>query len=268
MSMKFGIVVVPRSGAEWVRAVQGAEKQGYQTILLPDTVHTPSPFPALAAAAAVTSTVQLRPNVLAAPLRTPAATVREVAALQLISDGRFELGIGVGRPGAEAEAEKLGATWGSAKERRALLIETIFAVRAEVNPAPEVVIAASGPQMLAAAAGVADRILLAAMPQATPDDLGEMVRIARDSTDRDLHFTLQLSGVGDQLPYFLRESLGLTAADLRTMDAAGIVAADPIAAAESINYGGDKYGIDELLIPGELAQAFAPILAHYVDSHG
>ncbi|NUS44097.1 MAG: LLM class flavin-dependent oxidoreductase [Mycobacteriaceae bacterium] len=94
--MRVGIVLTPRSGSEWVGAVQDAQRQGYDTLLLPDTLTTPSPFPALAAAAAVTTTLRLRPNVLAAPLRSPAATAREVAALQLLSDGRFELGIGAG----------------------------------------------------------------------------------------------------------------------------------------------------------------------------
>lgn len=105
MSMNFGIAHVPRSGSEWVRTAQSAEQQGYGTLLLPDTLYTPSPFPALAAAAAVTTTLHLRPNVIAAPLRTPAVIARETSALQLLSDGRFELGLGTGRPDAAREAE-------------------------------------------------------------------------------------------------------------------------------------------------------------------
>ncbi|MEV0103608.1 LLM class flavin-dependent oxidoreductase, partial [Nocardia sp. NPDC050789] len=134
MSMNFGIVIAPRSGATWIEAVQTAERQGYGTVLLPDTLYTPSPFPALAAAAAVTTTLRLRPNVLAAPMRSAAATVRETAALQLLSDGRFELGLGTGRPDAAAEAEKLGVAFGSAAQRRAQLVEVARAVRAEVTP--------------------------------------------------------------------------------------------------------------------------------------
>ncbi|WP_223885241.1 LLM class flavin-dependent oxidoreductase [Nocardia colli] len=263
MSMKFGIVVTPRSGAEWASAAKDAEQRGYRTILLPDTLNTPSPFPALAAAAAVTSTVRLRPNVLAVPLRTAAATVRETAALQLLSDGRFELGIGSGRPEASSEAERLGMPWGSAAERRAQLAGTIAAVRAQVDPPPPVVVAASGPRMLAAAAEFADRILLAAGPRVTEAELADMVRVVRDHTDRDIPFSHQLIGIGDRLPYWTSTRLGLTIDELRTAGAAGVLDADPSAAAEVLENRREKYGIDEVIIPGELSEAFAPVLARF-----
>ncbi|MFG1797033.1 LLM class flavin-dependent oxidoreductase [Nocardia sp. NPDC049149] len=261
MSMTFGIVLTPRSGAEWATAVRDAEQQGYRTILLPDTLYTPSPFPTLAAAAAVTTTIRLRPNVLAVPLRTAAATVRETAALQLLSDGRFELGVGSGRPDASSEAERLGMPWSSAAERRAQVAATVAAVRAQVDPAPPVIVAANGPRMLAAAAEYADRILLAAGPQATEAELAEMVRIVRDNTDRTIAFSHQLVGIGDQLPYWTSARMGLTAEGLRAVGAAGVLDADPTTAIETLETRREKYGIDELIIPGELATPFAPVLA-------
>ncbi|MFQ6394572.1 LLM class flavin-dependent oxidoreductase [Nocardia sp. KC 131] len=263
MSMNFGVILTPRSGTEWAAAVQGAEQQGYRTILMPDTLGTPSPFPSLAAAAAVTTTVRLRPNVLAAPLRTVAVTVREAAALQLLSDGRFELGIGSGRPDARSEAERLGMPWGSVGQRRDLLVATVAAIRENLDPAPLVVVAANGPRMLACAAEFADRILLAARPQATEGELAEMVRIVRDNTDRDIRFTHQVVGIGDQLPYWTSARLGLTADGLRDEGAAGLLDSDPAAAVEILESRREKYGIDELIIPGELAPAFAPLLAGF-----
>ena len=263
MSMTFGIVITPRSGTEWVRAVQNAEQQGYRTILLPDTLNTPSPFPTLAAAAAATTTVRLRPNVLAAPLRNPAVTVRETATLELLSHGRFELGIGSGRHDASAEAERLGMPWGSAVQRRDQLIATVEAVRAQVDPAPLIVIAANGPRMLTVAAGFADRVLLAAGPEATEDDLAEMVQIVRDNTDREVHFTHQLVGIGDELPFWLSKRLGLTAAGLRAAGSAAVLDSDPAAVAEVLEYRREEYGIDELIVPAELAEAFAPVLAQF-----
>ena len=113
--ISFGLVLTPTgTGREWVEAVRKVEQQGWTSLLIPDTLWTPSPFPALAAAAAVTTTLRLRTWVIAAPLRSPAAIVRESATLQQLSDGRFELGIGTGRPDAEREAAILGVPWGTA----------------------------------------------------------------------------------------------------------------------------------------------------------
>lgn len=263
MSMKFGIVIAPRSGSEWVRQVRRAEADGYGVVLLPDTLYTPSPFPALAAAAAVTSTLRLRPNVLAAPMRSAAATVRETAALQLLSEGRFELGIGTGRPDAEREAGKFGMPWGSAAERRRQLAEVIEAVRAEVRPVPPIVIAASGPRMLATAAGLADRVHLAVAPTATESDLADIVATVRDHTDRPMAFSLQLVAIGDTLPAFMSRYGGLTLEQLRAADSATLLPADPAAAAELLEHRRERLGVDELLVPGELADAFAPILARF-----
>lgn len=112
--------------------------------------------------------------------------------------------------------------WGSAAERRNQLIATITAVRTQVDPAPPVVIAASGPRMLTTAAEYADRILLAAAPDATEDDLARMVGTVTAHTDRDVRFTLQLVGIGEHLPTWLSTRLGHTTEKLRAAGAAGL----------------------------------------------
>src|SRR4051794_251340 len=129
LGLSFGLVMTPRAGGrDWVDRARSAE-QGWTSLLVPDTLWTASPFPALAAAAACTSELRLRTWVLAAPFRQPPAVVREVSALQLLSDGRFELGIGSGRPDAEREATRLGVAWGSAGDRIRQVEQAVFAVR-------------------------------------------------------------------------------------------------------------------------------------------
>src|SRR5437763_5113081 len=148
---RFGVVAGrPASGADWLSTARNVEALGYDTLLLPDTRYTPSPFPALAAAAAATSMLRVGSWVLAAPFRAPAAVVRETAALQLLSGGRFELGIGTGRPDAAREAALLGEAWGSAADRIARLVDVVTAVREQVSPVPPVVVAGAGPRVLAA----------------------------------------------------------------------------------------------------------------------
>lgn len=258
MTIRFGTMQASFSGAEWLDIATTAERRGYHTLLTPDTLRTPSPFPALAAAAAVTTTLRLRPNVLASPLRSDAELIRETAALQLLSDGRFELGIGIGRPDAQQEAEQLGQPWGSASQRRARLIDTVAAVRAAVDPAPPVMIAAAGPRMLAAAGQIADRILPAMLPGATEEDLAAMIATARGA-DGTVAITTQLIGMGDLIapgPGWHIPS----AAELREAGAVGLLPADPAEAARILEYRHDKYGIDEVIVPGALAAAFQPVL--------
>src|SRR6478735_1315081 len=158
MTVTFAVVATPGPTQEsWVEQVRMLEDLGYAAVLVPDTLWTVSPFPALAAAAVAAPRIRLRTWVLAAPMRSPAAVVREAKALQQLSDGRFELGIGTGRPGAEDEAARLGMPWGSAAERIAQLETVVTAVREEVEPRPPVVMAASGAKSLAVAGRVADR---------------------------------------------------------------------------------------------------------------
>jgi len=61
----------------------------------------PAPFVALAAAAAVTSTLRLGSYVLNAGVHEPLLVARDVATLDVVSDGRAELGIGAGHNPAE-----------------------------------------------------------------------------------------------------------------------------------------------------------------------
>ncbi|WP_232535215.1 LLM class flavin-dependent oxidoreductase [Nocardia terpenica] len=260
--IRFGAIVVPRAGTGWVRAVRAVEEQGIHTLLLPDTLHTASPFPALAAAAAVTSTLRLRPNVLAVPLRTPAAVVRETAALQLLSDGRFELGLGLGRPDAEAEAERLGMPWGSGADRRRALADTVKVVRAEVDPAPIVMVAASGPRTLTAAAEFADRFMAALPPFATESQLARLVGVVRDHTDRPIPFTHTVVGIGDRLSPFLGSAFGMRIEDVRAAGGVGLLPEDPVAAADQLRRWNEQYGIDEIVVPEDLLSELEPVRHH------
>ncbi|MFC4603396.1 LLM class flavin-dependent oxidoreductase [Rhodococcus kronopolitis] len=260
--MRVVVVEAPaRSGADWTARARHLEEWGFGSLLVPDTLWTTSPFPALAAAAATTTTLGLRTWVAAAPLRTPAALTRECTALQELSDGRFELGIGPGRPDAEEEARRLGASWGSAPDRIAAVEESVAAVRAGVDPAPEVIVSAAGPRMTAAAGRMADRIALALGPTATEADLTATVAAARESCGPAMVFTHSLVGVGEALPSWFARTGGPTLAELRRLGSAGLLPADPGRAVDLLREREERLGITEVTVPGELAEAFAPVLA-------
>lgn len=255
-SFRFGVVADrPASGAAWLELGRRVEDLGFDSLLLPDTRFTPSPFPALAAAAAVTSRLRVAPWVLAAPLRSPAAVVREASALQLVSGGRFELGIGTGRSDAAADAAALGLPWGSGADRRRTMLQTVEAVRAGVEPVPPVTIAASGPLALRAAA-VADVVALALPPAATLEDVRRASDTVRDAGG-DPAFALQLSGVrGRLVPYLERQ--GLRAEDLP--DAVGVLRGDADAMAATLVSLRERTGLSVFPVGQEHAEAFAPVL--------
>jgi alkanesulfonate monooxygenase SsuD/methylene tetrahydromethanopterin reductase-like flavin-dependent oxidoreductase (luciferase family) len=259
------VVSVPGPDARgWLDSVRRLEQEGWDALLVPDTMWTPSPFPALAAAAAVTSRLRLRTWVLAAPMRSAAAVVREASALQQLSGGRFELGIGPGRPDAEGEAARLGVSWGSAADRIGQVEHVADAVRRGVQPAPPIVVTAAGDRMLAAAGRVADRIGLAAPPQATAEDLAAMAAragdaVARGGAGRRVSLTQQVLGIHGRLPQWLARS-GLDAAALSAAGAVGMLAGSPQQMVRSILERRDRLGIDEVVVPAEMADDFLPVL--------
>src|SRR5205085_11774801 len=91
---------------------------------------TPSPIPALAVAAAATRTLRVGPYVLANDFRNPVLLARECATLDLLSGGRFELGLGAGRPNAGGDYAKLGLALEPGSVRVERLAEALGIVQA------------------------------------------------------------------------------------------------------------------------------------------
>jgi probable F420-dependent oxidoreductase len=90
------------SGGDWLTLAKRVEDLGYSTLLLADHfVNTLSPVPALAAAAAVTTTLRFGTMVFDNDFRHPAVLAKDAATLDWVSGGRFEPGIGAGWHAAE-----------------------------------------------------------------------------------------------------------------------------------------------------------------------
>jgi probable F420-dependent oxidoreductase len=104
---RFGVsTVTPTTADELQDLARKAEHLGYDVLAIPDHVLPGllSPFAALGAAAAVTTTLKLGTLVLNNDLRHPALAAREAASLDLLSGGRVELGLGAGHGWPEYEA--------------------------------------------------------------------------------------------------------------------------------------------------------------------
>jgi alkanesulfonate monooxygenase SsuD/methylene tetrahydromethanopterin reductase-like flavin-dependent oxidoreductase (luciferase family) len=95
--------------AECLAHVQAAEELGYQAVWLAEHHCTPdgflpSPLVAAAAIAARTSRVRVGTSILPLPLHHPLRVAEDAAVVDLLSGGRFVLGIGQGYAAHEFEA--------------------------------------------------------------------------------------------------------------------------------------------------------------------
>ena len=216
---RFGAVAGLAPGIEeWTGLARRAEDLGYSTLLVPDTTRTLSPFAAIAAAAQATSSLRFGTFVLSVSNREPAVVAWETRTLDMLTGGRFELGLGAGRPDAEADAVGLGRSFGTPGERYMLLTDTIAAVKQSVRP--RILIAAGGPRMTRLAVEEADIITISAPPQAGEDELKTRIdRIREYAGDRidQLELSANLIALGDEPPrgWPLQVDLSGSAAVLR-----------------------------------------------------
>jgi len=87
----------PFEGSSWADTFREVESLGYSTMFVPDHFDEgPGPIAALAAAAVVTSTINVGSLVLDCDFRHPVVLARELATIDQLAEGRFELGIGAG----------------------------------------------------------------------------------------------------------------------------------------------------------------------------
>ena len=94
---RFGVSGGRATRAEWLDLARKAEDLGYSTLLLPDHLgRGVAPLPALLAAAMVTQRLHIGTIVLDNDFRHPAVLAKEAATIDLMTDGRLELGIGAG----------------------------------------------------------------------------------------------------------------------------------------------------------------------------
>lgn len=106
--MRFGAVMVesPERAQDWRARVRRVDELGYDVLLLPDHLGVMSPFPPLTAAAGVTDRLRLGVQVCNINFWNPGLLARDAATVDLLSDGRLELGLGAGH--AQQEFEALG----------------------------------------------------------------------------------------------------------------------------------------------------------------
>ncbi|HET9973387.1 MAG TPA: TIGR03621 family F420-dependent LLM class oxidoreductase [Streptosporangiaceae bacterium] len=212
--LRFGIVSESvRPGRAWLDYARQIEDAGIGVLLIRDHFSAGAfgqqlaPFTALASAAAVTTGLRVGTIVLSNDFRHPAIVAHEAASLHLVSEGRFDLGLGAGWYQPEYDAAGIG--FDPAGQRIGRLEESLGIIRAlldgtpvrhhgtwyqvdgldlDVLPqrpgSPRILVGAGGPRMLRLAARHADVVGLLPAPIKNPagsDDPADRLPAAFDA---------------------------------------------------------------------------------------
>ena len=123
---RFGVTAAHApSHTAWITTARRVEELGYSTLLIPDrtSVGSLAPIPALAVAAQATTRLRFGSFVFCNGYRHPVILAREAATLDMLSEGRFELGLGAGI--SSDEFQRMGLPFANAGTRVGHLEETL-----------------------------------------------------------------------------------------------------------------------------------------------
>ena len=288
------------SRAEWLDKARKAEAQGYDVLSVPDHfVGGPGAVAALAAAAAVTTRLRLGTFVIANDFRHPALLAKDAATIDLLSDGRLELGVGAGWMRAEYEAT--GIPFDPATTRIARLDEAIRLLKALFGeepvtfagdhyrvaelaivpkpvqrPHPPILVGGGGRRILEEAARQAD--IVAFGPQSRPDGTLDEATITEAATARKAEWVRQAAGerfAALELNVFVyavevtddrQETAERLAGDFNLPAEAVLASPHTLIGSvegmvEELQARRERYGLSYVTVGEDLADALAPVVA-------
>jgi probable F420-dependent oxidoreductase len=178
---RFGVTVgKPLSRLEWAETARRIEGFGYDILNVPDHLtDVIAPIPALISAAEATKYLRVGTYVLNNDFRHPVLVAREAATVDLLTDGRLQLGLGAGSIRSEYEEAGLDFHRGAVRVER--LAEAVAVIKGLLQgerlemagkyyrvsghriarlpvqePHPPILIGGNGPKLLSLAAREAD----------------------------------------------------------------------------------------------------------------
>ena len=287
---RFGVVAAQaRSGEEWAEKARRIESMGYATVLMPDGLkYTLAPIPALTSAAMATRKLRVGTYVIANDFRNPVLLAKEVATVDLLSGGRFELGLGVGRPAAAEDNRMLGIPFDSGAVRVARLAESLVLLKALLSgqtatatgphyaasgaeisprpvqqPRPPILLAGSKRRLLELAAREADIIAFGIAPTELEAGLAERIGWIREAAGPrfdQLELNLNLMAVGQQVPRYLANQAGITAESLARSGAISALTGTTDEMVETLQRRRERLGVSYFAVGDELMEGLAPVV--------
>jgi probable F420-dependent oxidoreductase len=290
------------SATAWKEKARQVESLGYAALYLPDHFTDQlGPVAALMAAADATTRLRVGSLVFDNDYRHPVVLAKEAATLDLLSDGRLDLGLGAGWMASDYEqagipfdtpGTRIGRLEEALKIIKGLFTGEPFTFKGKhynvagiegsprpvQKPHPPILLGGGGRRMLGLAAREADivnvnfdlregavnrNLVRTGLAEATDEKLKWIKDAAGDRLDAiELSVTIFLANITDD-----RDSVA-------TVMAAGI-GAEPKdilsmphfligtvdEVAEDLQRRRERYGISYVIVPGEADEAFAPVVA-------
>ncbi len=289
------------SAKQWKERARALESMGYSTLYLPDHFGDQvGPIAGLMAAADATTTLRVGSLVFDNDYRHPVVLAKEAASLDLLSDGRFDFGIGAGW--MMSDYEQSGIPFDSPGTRiermaEALTIFKRFFAGGEFSfegkhyaikglegaptpvqkPHPPIVIGGGGRKMLELAAREADtvnvnfdlregkpgrRLAQTGLASVTDEKLGWIREAAGERLEQiELGVWTFMANVTDD-----RDAVAEMLAPAMGFDPADVLEVPHFMLgtadqiAEDIIARRERYGISHLVVPGDAADSLAPVV--------
>jgi probable F420-dependent oxidoreductase len=254
-----------KSSAALRDKAQRLEGLGFDALHLPDHLGAPAPFPVLTAIAAATSAVRLGTYVLNAGFYKPALLARDAAAVNDLSDGRLELGLGAGYVREEFEAAEL--PYPSAGQRVDYL-EHVTLYMKEHHPTIPILIAGNGNRLLTIAAQHADIIGLtgAGGGDALAERI-EFVRAAAGDRFANLELNLAITAVPSDSsgkPHLsMTRRYAPTLSDEQLLALPSVLSGSPRDIADTLRGYGETYGLSSVTVQEHHAETIAKVIAEF-----
>ncbi|WP_179476147.1 LLM class F420-dependent oxidoreductase [Mycolicibacterium vinylchloridicum] len=269
---RFGIGVRSVKSAQKLRdTVRRFEDLGFDVLHVPDHLGRfgiPAPFPTMVAAAEYSKTMRVGTFVINAAFYKPAILARDAIAVDILSEGRLDLGLGTGYVREEFEAAEM--PYPSAGERVDHLRHTTTYLK-QTAPSIPILIAGNGDRVLRIAAQHADIIGLTG--GGVPDYPGhdplaeriEFVRAAAGERFADLELNIAITGVptdSSGIPDLaLTRGYAPDATEEQLLALPTVLSGTPRDIADTLRARRDDYGISYFTVQDYHAEYFAKVIA-------
>jgi probable F420-dependent oxidoreductase len=275
------------------------ERLGYDTVFAPDHLGAPAPFPLLIAAANATERLRVGTMVLNVCFWNPALLAREAATTDILTGGRFELGLGAGH--MKWEFDRAGIAWepfGARADRLAATIKELersFGTELQELPGgrsplpvqrrgfhrsgPPLIVGGTGNRVLEIAAEHADVVAIAGAYQvkgkppgtfrlATATEADERVRFVREragerSGQIEWHVLIQMVVQTDNrlaTAKDLSAELGTDVPLDAVLETPFLLFGTVEEMAEQLVRHRDRYGFSYITVHEPYLEAFAPVI--------